>query len=262
MFYFQKPSDHLHGCGCPICAHENSGSYRKLSLEIFIERANKIHNYKYDYSRVIYINSRTKVEIICKVHGISFFQAPGDHLRGAGCARCSYDRKKSTTEKYIIKAEKVHSFIYNYSELVYIDSVTPVKIICKKCGNIFFQIPSNHLSGYGCPRCNFSHGELAVEEILKKHKVKYEVQKRFIECKSKNPLPFDFYIPEYNLLIEYDGEQHFKKISGKWENDLKSVKIRDRIKNKFCKEHGYNLLRIPYYCKDELKEIVESALIA
>jgi len=109
----------------------------------------------------------------------------------------------------------------------------------------------------GCPYCNESKGEVMIRAVLEKMFINYKLQKRFYKCKIKRMLPFDFYLPDYNILIEYDGELHFKAIEyfgGK--KDLIKRKSRDKIKTKFAKNNNIPLLRIPYTQFDNIEEII------
>ena len=250
--FLQTPHAHLSGHGCPKCTDEKLSNLHKLTLKEFIELANKTHGLgKYNYSKVKYINAKENVIIICPQHG-EFSQRASHHLNGHGCPACS-GNKKLTTEKFIEKANKKQGIgTYDYSEVNYINAKTEVTIICLKHGR-FFQRPSNHLSGDGCPICDESKGEIKIRLFLIENNIQYEAEKRFDDCRYKNPLPFDFYTPQYNLCIEFDGKGHFKKINwdGKMtdeemEENLKSNQLRDQIKNNYCKEKGINLLRIKY----------------
>lgn len=146
----QKPNSHLNGHGCSKCSNMKNGYNKRLILDNFIKRVREIHGDKYDYRKVVYINSKTKVKIICPKHGV-FEQTPTHHLNGCGCGECS-NTKKLTTKEFIIRAKQVHGNKYNYQKLNYINSSTKVEIICLKHG-VFFQLPHSHLSGRGCPYC-------------------------------------------------------------------------------------------------------------
>ena len=122
----------------------------KLTQDEFINRAKKIHNNKYDYSKVNYTGSNNKVCVICPEHG-EFWQTPHDHLRGYKCPKCSTKAKLDNTS-FIKKARQVHGDKYDYSKVNYIDSKTPVYITCPEHGE-FCQRPSAHLYGMGCPKC-------------------------------------------------------------------------------------------------------------
>ena len=249
--FWQTPYNHLKGQGCPCCY-----GTEKLTLEKFIERANKVHGEgTYDYSKVKYINIKTKVCIICKKHNnFEFWQTPDDHLRGNGCIKCKGEKisnkKKMTLEEFIEKANKIHQYEYDYSKSVYIDCDTKIEIICSKHGS-FWQKPNAHLQGTKCPKCNSSKGEIVVRKFLIKNKIKFEEQKKFKDCKYKRQLKFDFYIPKYNLCIEFDGNCHFKKTnwSGKYsdeqlEKNLKLYQLRDKIKTDYCKKNKIVLIRL------------------
>ena len=131
--------------------------------------------------------------------------------------------------------------------------------VAKKCGKIWEASPANLLNNKGCPYCRMSHGERKILLSLDKLDTKYEYQYRFEDCIYQRVLPFDFYIPNKNLCIEFDGIQHFeptqfnKKMSYEEAvENFKQQKIKDNIKNKYCEENNIKLLRIPY---TELKNI-------
>ena len=139
--------DHLvRNQGCPICSKP-----AKLSTDIFIKKANIIHNNIYDYSKVIYKNNNSKVVIICRNHG-DFMQLAGNHLSGQKCPKCCKNYKY-TTDSFITKANEIHYNLYDYSVTDYINIKKKIKIKCNKHG-IFEQIPEYHLEGYGCYKCS------------------------------------------------------------------------------------------------------------
>ena len=123
-----------------------------------------------------------------------------------------------------------------------------VKIICKEHGE-FEQEAGSHIrtKGSGCPNCNESKGEIKVKKFLEKKSIKFIRQKTFDECKNINLLPFDFYLPDFNICIEYDGEQHYKPIKHLGGNKyLKKQIFIDEIKNNFCIIKKIKLIRIKY----------------
>lgn len=225
--------------GCPIC------SGKKITNNIFIEKAKDIHGDKFDYSLVSYINNNTKIKLICKEHGV-FEILPINHLfKKQGCGKCV--GRYRTTDEFIKKAKKIHKDKYDYSLVNYIKNHNKVKITCKKHNKLFKQTPHDHLAGNGCPLCNESKGENNISLFLENNNIKYERQYKFDNCKYKRKLPFDFYLPDYNTCIEYDGRQHFDVISY-WggENELKKVIIKDKIKTDYCYNNNINLIRIKY----------------
>uniref|UniRef100_A0A6C0KH86 Uncharacterized protein n=1 Tax=viral metagenome TaxID=1070528 RepID=A0A6C0KH86_9ZZZZ len=133
--------------GCPKCSKIN-----KLTKNIFIERANRIHNNKYDYTFIIYKNIDTKIKIKCIKHGF-FLQLPKNHLYNKqGCPKCCKNKKTNTSE-FIIKANNIHSNKYEYLKTKYIKANKKIIVTCKIHGE-FNITPNNHLNGYGCYRCS------------------------------------------------------------------------------------------------------------
>jgi Zn finger protein HypA/HybF involved in hydrogenase expression len=152
----QAPDNHLHRRGCPKCKSDKQRLRKSYSIADFIEKAKKVHGYKYDYSKVDYINSRSNIIIICPIHG-EFKQNPASHLHGQGCPKCKSDKqrlKKSySIADFIQKSSIVHGERkYDYSKVDYINSRSNVIIICPIHGE-FEQRPSNHLFGRGCLKC-------------------------------------------------------------------------------------------------------------
>ena len=128
---------------------------KKISQLEWIRKAQEVHGYTYDYSKVNYLNSRRKVTIICCEHG-EFEQLANSHLQGKGCQKCWYKKngiaRNSNTEEFINKAIKVHGDKYDYSKVVYSKAMEKVLITCKIHGD-FKQTPNSHLQGVGCSRC-------------------------------------------------------------------------------------------------------------
>ena len=124
---------------------------KQVMKEEFIEKARKIHGDRYDYSKVNYINSKTKVCIICPVHG-EFWQRPDKHLRGHKWPLCSKTKPKQWDEVYKTFIEK-HGNEFDYSKVDFKNMNTKVYIIHKECKNGFWQTPKNHIKGHGCPYC-------------------------------------------------------------------------------------------------------------
>ena len=236
----QRPSSHLFKKGCPIC-----GNTTKLNIKDFINKANKIHNNKYDYSLVDYKNAKTKINIICNAHGI-FNLTPSSHIdQKTGCPICSKKHKYNNNE-FIEKARIIHGNKYNYNKVNYVNNYTKIDIICKKHG-LFKQTPTNHLCGKGCEICSGSKNENIISLFLDNNKINYIPQFKFNGCINIRKLPFDFYLPELNMCIEYNGKQHYTPIEffGGYGGFIKQKK-RDEIKKKYCTDNNLKLLIIKY----------------
>lgn len=217
----------------------------RVTLESFIERSNKIHGNKYDYSKVDWVNTKIKVEIICPVHG-SFFQKPYKHLEGQGCPDC---RKNATVtqSEFIRRAKEIHGEnTYDYSRVKYETMWTPVEIICPIHGP-FFQTPAKHVktgkyAAEGCPDCRYirqrrtNQERYGVDNPMQKKEfadTNWEMKKRNGTCSSSSvedqmykdlvkvfgktavkrnykddvryPFYCDFYIVSHDLFIELNG---------------------------------------------------------
>jgi very-short-patch-repair endonuclease len=228
---------------------------KKLDYDGVLLKFRNVHGDRYDYSLVVYVNMHTKIKIICPIHGI-FEQSSNNHIRkGYGCPDCA-GNKPLDNKRYKERCGIVHNNYYIYDLVDYKNSTSKVKIICP-IHNVFEQNARKHLNGCGCPSCNESKGEKKIKNILESNRIDYETQKTFDGCIYKQKLKFDFYLPEYNMCIEFDGEQHFKpkKHWGGVDN-LDKVILRDNIKNNYCINNGIKLIRIKY--NDDVENILES----
>lgn len=249
--FYQTPDSHLRGRGCPLCGNIKRIKSQMLTLDEFIQRSKEIHKYKYDYTKVNYIDCKTKICIICPEHG-EFWQTPDTHLRGCGCPKCGItkntEKRSGNKVNFVKKAKEIHNNIYNYSKVDYINNHTKVCIICPEHGE-FWMSPNNHTHKtrpQGCPKCNYSKLETEIKELLTFNNILFEEQKKF-EWLGRQSL--DFYLPDYNIAIECQGKQHFEPIEhfgGK--QMLLYFKDRDYRKYTLCKT---NCITILYYANYE-----------
>ncbi len=243
----QNPNNHLRGSKCPKCSYELSSIRQSKGLQKFIEQSIIQHDNKYDYSKVNYINTSTKVNIICPIHG-EFEQLPMDHIKGRGCVICGEHKRSltrtKTTTAFIQEANIIHCNKYDYSLTNYVNVHQQVKIICYNHGE-FNQTPNSHLMGSGCPQCKSSKGELAIQQWLVNNNINYIKEYRISELGQYR---FDFFIPDMNIIIEYDGIQHYYPYDkfGGIEGFNKIVES-DNIKTQHCTTHNIQLIRIPYW---------------
>lgn len=169
--FYQPPTNHLSGNGCPKCAWKyKRGKYRLTTLEAFLSQAKEIHGDKYDYSKVEWRNTYTRITVICPIHG-EFSQIPQNHIRlKCGCRKCGREIAKTKVNKYstlffIEKAKEVHSDRYDYSKVQCFNATDKVEITCYTHGK-FEQIANQHLQGHGCPKCNFD--QMATDRAMGK----------------------------------------------------------------------------------------------
>ena len=243
-------------------------------IEKFIQKARKVHGDKYDYSKVEYVNSQTKVCIICPIHG-EFWQEPAAHVRGYNCPKCANVKRGDTfrgrLNDFIIKAKEVHGDKYDYSKVEYVNSSTKICIICPEHGE-FYMTPQNHLLGQGCPKC-VGRG-LCDDDIIKLfkkvHGNKYDYSKvkynkmhekvciicpehgEFWQTPSKHingqncPKCAKVFMAEKNNL---GGDEFIKRSVEKWGDLYDYSKVNyEKIDKKveiICKKHG-SFLQRPY----------------
>lgn len=231
--FLQKPPNHLYGQGCFECF-----GYKRKTTEQFIENSRTVHGDLYSYDKTIYVNNHTKVIITCKIHG-DFLQVPNMHvLQRNGCPTCGGNARKDT-KSFIIDAKNIHGDLYGYDKTNYINKLTHVIITCKKHGD-FNQTPNDHLGRCGCPLCINKTEAILKEYLTSKYDIIY--QPKFEWCKISNKLRFDYLIPEFKLIIELDGLQHFKQ---SWRGiSLEELQYRDRYKERCASENNYSMIRI------------------
>lgn len=206
IVFHQSFGDHLAGHKCPKCSYDELSQKLRITTEKFIERARIVHSSFYSYDKVGEIkNTRDKVIITCPIHG-DFTQEVMDHLRGHKCPKCAKEktssRRRLSKEEFISKAISIHGNKYDYSKVEYTNNRIPITIICPIHGP-FWQIPNNHLSGNGCPKCAsvISKYEDELSEWLTSLNIRYERRNRTI----LNGRELDIYIPSHSLAIEING---------------------------------------------------------
>lgn len=252
----QMPYCHISGQGCPVCGKLSGIKSRTKTKEQFIKEANLIHNNKYDYSKVDYVNFFTPVKIICYEHGI-FEQKPEKHLSGQGCPKCA--GRNRTTEEAIKDIESVYPSVYDLSKFEYINATTDSLICCKK-HNYWFKDNYHKLMTNTSRKCCDmewqSNPNIYIKDLLDKYKIKNFSEYKFSDCKNVNKLSFDFYLPDYNTVIEYQGEWHYNN----YRNNLELQQKRDQIKRDYCKKKGIKEIEIPYWDFDKIESIIKLIL--
>lgn len=234
---------------------------KRLTTEEFISKAKIIHGDKYDYSYAKYIDSRSLISIRCIKHNHIFIPMANNHLKGTGCKMCANEAQSFSTSEFITRCNDIHDNKYKYDNVNYTGTYNHIEIYCPVHKSYFNQLPKHHLAGHGCPLCNTSKGERMVELYLNTNDIFHYREYKFKKCKHIKQLPFDFYIPHINLLIEYDGEQHFTPIKHFGGVMRYNETVRnDQIKNKFTISHDIRLIRIPHYNFNDIDIILENAI--
>ena len=244
-------NDFKNGVRCKFC----SDKYHDKFTYEYVKKYMKDENY--ELLSTEYINANKDILVKCP-RGHIFKTRFGRFKNGCRCRECYfiYENNKTTIHSYEYVENKLSLEGFKLLSTEYINAHTKLKIQCPS-GHIFEQKYNSFQQGYRCPHCYESKGERKISRVLDKSNIEYITQYRFEDCKFKNTLPFDFFLPSYNCCIEYDGEQHYKIIEhfGGLDRFI-DTKIRDAIKNDYCKKNNIRLIRIPYWEFENIEKIL------
>jgi very-short-patch-repair endonuclease len=211
-----------------------------------------------------FVGSNTPIEYICKKHGVQT-QSLDNLIHGHKCIHCSYEERGLNCRNSIEYVKSIiescnNNILLNPNE--YIGSnVHNLKIKCGLCGKTYETSFSDYTTNkqIRCASCSQSEsiGEMIIRQFLEKNNIDYIQEKRFDDCRDNRPLPFDFYLPQYNLIVEFDGKQHFED-TGFGNHEI--TKKHDAIKNQYCQSHNIDLLRIPYWQGNYIEDIIADKL--
>lgn len=253
-----SPHNFLSGQRCPLCQHR---SYKKTTEE-FKEELFDLVGDEYTLEDE-YINTRTKVNFRHRVCGKLWHTTPQEILQGYRCIHC-YGNALLSKEEFEKRVHKKHG--YEYSILgKYVNYSTKISVMHNKCGYVWDVSPTSFIGkGSGCPKCNQSKGEKKIERFLLNNNIPYILQKRYDDLVGINNIPFsyDFFLPDYNLLIEYQGQQH--EYAVEWfggEKKFRRQQETDKSKRDYADIHNINLMEIWYYDFKKIDEILESRLL-
>jgi hypothetical protein len=225
------PGNHKSGRGCKICAKEKMRKIFSSNTEEFIKKAILIHNKKYSYYLVNYINARKKVIIKCHIHGC-FEQIPDSHLKGKGCVKCRNKKvgliNSKKIEKFIEQSNIIHNFKYNYDKCIYVNENSKLIITCPIHGD-FEQIAANHLKSRGCKKC----GNIATSNYQKINPNGWKLE--YWENKAKQSKTFDSF--KIYLIKCWNDEEKFYKIGRTYTN------IFNRFRNKNFLPYNYEIIK-------------------
>ncbi|CEO32973.1 hypothetical protein [Paraclostridium sordellii] len=263
--FMSLPNDVLRGLKkCPKCM---TIKLRRLHLKDPIQFKEEFDNiFKSEYELLSeYKNNRKKVSIKHNKCNYIFKATPNNLLsKKSGCPKCAGNQRKSL-EQFKEKVLELENGEYEvYGE--YLGNKSKILMYHKECKNYYETTPSHFIQGRRCTVCIESTGEAKLRKVLNKYHIKFLKQFRFKDCRGdKYPLPFDFALFKDNellMLIEIDGEQHFKPINfngidNNRANELfNKTKKRDEIKNKYCEKNNIKLLRIPYFEFENIEKII------
>lgn len=210
-----------------------------------------------------YQGAKKPIQCKCEIHNYIWNPKASNLLTGFGCPKCGYVKSGLASRRSAEDRREELEAFHNKITFLHVPEVSTENVLCQcnECGKTWEALFGNMMKPNRknkCPYCSASVGEIKIMQFLDKFKFKYETQKRFSNCKDQFVLPFDFYLPEDNLLIEFDGEQHYHPIlrgshKQSSEEDFKLVQKHDLIKTEYCKKHNIPLLRVPYWERNDLE---------
>lgn len=250
---------------CKNCSHKHTENQR---IERYYENVKQIC----DTMGYILLTDKNDmktynsfIEYICPIHGIHKVNI-NNLLCGKRCPSCSTENTKNSLklskEELINKISECGGVIINPDE--YINNAEKnLRILCPRCGEEFTTSFKHFIQHGGqlCPKCSKkeSVGELKVRNFLEKHDIVFIQEHWFSDCRDINPLPFDFYLPQLNTIIEFDGIQHYKD-TNYFTYSFEKNQMHDKIKNDYCASKGIKLIRIPYWDINKIDNILEEEL--
>lgn len=218
----------------------------------------------YPYIKLIgkYVNMSTPIDCYCEKHNVYWKPTPQSILEGHRCIECGKEKLSIYHTMSQREFEDVVNLVNPDIEVisVYKGLEYDITVRCKKCGNIWtLNANSLKINGTRCKKCSFTYkGEDKIIKVLQELNCNFIHQYKIKDCKDKKPLPFDFYLPDYNLCIEFDGQQHYEAKFGEY--NFIQTQNHDHIKNEYCKSHNIDLLRIPYWEGNNIEKIIKNKL--
>lgn len=244
--------------GCRLCAETRITRVKK-SPDVYEQEVRAIHG-----TTIVvcdpYQARKKPLRHGCTTCDHEWMVLPANVLNGNGCPKCNNERKVErlrtitpikTHSEYVRELNAVH-----LHTIIPLDRYTlqaePTRHLCVPCQHVWSPRPYKLLEGRGCPSCQQSKGEKYIRNWFRLHDCYYIAEHSFDDLRHQNKLRFDFYLPNDNLLIEYDGQQHFEPVAY-FDGDIgfKRIKHNDALKDKYAKQNGIRLVRIPYWLTHE-----------
>lgn len=245
---------------CKLCKAEDIkeriDKERQKKVPLYVQ---KCKDRNYEYIGYIIKDNEMWIKYICEEHktkGVQLIRA-SHFADGIGCPYCAH--KKITIED--LKNDGRIQGVEILGE--YVRNDVKIKCKCLKCNRIIYITPNHLKRGEGCRYCKLSKGEKKIEKYLIDNNIKYFTQYKFDDCRMINPLRFDFYLPDYNICIEYNGKQHYKSVKhfGGTEN-FERQQQRDNVKRVYCQNNNIKLVEIPYTEFNNIENLLNNILIS
>ena len=266
--WYGIPNNLLSGEGCRKCSDIKKGLQCRNTEQWFIDKMKKMHPNIEVLSK--FTTMKNYVQCKCIIDGYLWNATPDSLInQKTGCTKCANKKNglrcRKTNEEFKEKLKKINPHIIPLEK--YTTDKNKIKCICSIHNYEWYTTPNKILNRQtGCPKCASYNGENKIDCILEEWGYKYEIQKRFEACQDKSCLPLDRYLPDFNIAIEYDGEQHFYPVKfGSTPNEAlekyKKTCLHDEIKNQYCKDNNIPLIRIPYWEKDNMQTFLFDELV-
>ena len=235
------PASLLHGIGCNHCRHREG---RLITNDGFKKHLKEVVGDEY-IPLTEYTGATNKVVFKHKVCGNVFEMRPNNIFNGQRCPHC-FGTPKKTDEDFKQEVYDLVGDEYTFLDK-YVNARTKLRVRHNECGSIYKVRPDDFIHGCRCPYCNSPKGETVISKVLDTLNLSYETQQTFNDLKDKTYLSYDFYIPDQNILIEYQGIQHYQPVDiFGGETQFKTQQKHDKMKLDYAKNHGYNLILVPY----------------
>jgi len=259
--YKVSPSAFLrNGTRCSKCANKGR---KALSNDEFLASIDILVGDEYSFLES-YIDTETKINVRHNVCGHVYKVSPRRFKSGNRCRKCRGAEQRKSNSDFTREVFDLVGNEYTFLD-EYITAIKKLNIKHNTCGNIFASTPNNFLKGNRCPHCFGSKGEDAISKYLESNNIEFKKQVAFPDLKMQGLLRYDFGIFNENgtlkILIEYDGQQHFKPIEA-WggNSEFQRILESDKLKNSYAEANDLLLIRIPYWDYNRINEILESAI--
>jgi len=254
------PNKLLQGRSCPSCAVIKRGVSKTIKYDIFQERIKDINLNIILTGNYLGVSKKTKFK--CLICGHVWEVAPTTLLTGVGCPECAKKKMMKTNEQFLLDLHKVTNLIEPLEAYMGSDVKIKCKCLREGCGNIWMGNPHSMLRGAGCPKCNTSLGEIKILNYLLNNNINHEWTKEFAGLIGTGGglLSYDFYLPNYNLLIEYQGEFHDGAAKQQPFSDFLKQVEHDKRKKEYAEQQNIQLLEIWYWDFDNIDSILKNTI--
>lgn len=262
--FYSTPYNLLKGrCGCELCRRDKIGNKNRRTKSEFIDKLKQINE---DIEIVgEYTQCKNKIKCKCKIHNEIFYITPDHLIQGeTGCQSCidikNHNAGLKPHDVFVNQMKKINPTINVLGR--YDGARARIEVECSNCGNIWSPEATSLVSGFGCPKCSYSKGEKRIKNFLESYNISFIPQKKFqgLFGVGGRHLSYDFYLPDLNLLIEYQGQFHDGTSSLQTPGEFLIQKEHDKRKSIYAKLNNIQLLEIWYWDYDNMEEILKKLL--